>query len=225
MELCVELSWSWSWVFMQIGSNEVTEFYRVNTFKDFVCSRLFIGRPSFTTTMVWTFKSTFVSGIIYICPLPKSLTVIGPTLGPQHHWRHWTNFEKPYSVYLCKAGLFKGHFSGIMWYHLSSSNLKLFLVWTQLWQTGKLFFCIFTLFPQHRTSLDRMQWYALAKPLAYALTMHMALHVVSARNRIRNPGRGKLKQYSTTLQQSTVFPLPGRLLPANRRFLHGVSET
>lgn len=99
----------------------------------------------------------------------------------------------------------------LQWYHLSSSNLKLFLVWTQLRQAGKLFFCIFTLFPQHRTSLDRMQWYALAKPLAYALTMHMALHVVSARNRIRNPGRRKHKQtshkYSTTLwQQSTVFP-------------------
>ena len=171
---------------MQIGSNEVAEFYRINTFKDFVCSRLFIGRPSFTTTMVWTFKSTFVSGIIYVCPLPKSFTVIGPTLGPTS--TPLEALDELWEALQCLPMQGWVVQRSLQWYHLSSLNLKLFLVWTQLCQAGKLFFCIFTLFPQRRTSLDRMQWYALAKPLAYALTMHMALHVVSARNRIRNFG-------------------------------------
>ena len=123
---------------MQIGSNEVAEFYRINTFKDFVCSRLFIGRPSFTTTMVWTFKSTFVSGIIYVCPLPKSFTVIGPTLGPTS--TPLEALDELWEALQCLPMQGWVVQRSLQWYHLSSSNLKLFLVWTQLCQAGKLFF-------------------------------------------------------------------------------------
>lgn len=144
---------------MQIGSNEVAEFYRINTFKDFVCSRLFIGRPSFTTTMVWTFKSTFVSGIIYVCPLPKSFTVIGPTLGPTS--TPLEALDELWEALQCLPMQGWVVQRSLQWYHLSSSNLKLFLVWTQLCQAGKLFFASSLYFlnaAHHLTGCNDMPW-------------------------------------------------------------------
>lgn len=192
---------------MQIGSNEVAEFYRIKHIQGL---RLF----TFVHRKTFIHHDNGMNIQVDVCLgyyLHMSFT--------KEFYRHWSHLgtstplealDELWEALQCLPMQGWVVQRSLQWYHLSSSNLKLFLVWTQLCQAGKLFFCIFTLFPQHRTSLDRMQWYAVAKPLVYALTMHMALHVVSARNRIQNPVEtwdvNASHKNSTTLQQSTVFP-------------------
>ena len=140
---------------MQIGSNEVAEFYRINTFKHIVCSRLFIGRPSFTTTMVWTFKSTLhMSHMSFTKEFYRHWSHLGTSTPLEALDKLWEALQcLPMQGWVVQRSL--------QWYHLSSSNLKLFLVWTQLCQAGKLFFASSLYFlntAHHLTGCNDMPW-------------------------------------------------------------------